>query len=186
MVPSITIQATVTSAKLLYLLSVPDDSLARNDSNHLWNSLAPGKLVPHEEIPPHKWWVKKNENFGKKKKKKGGEKKKKKNVVKPCEKHCWTAVWVLLPSRQRFPERRWETGRSVIDNSLQRKVSFRGLERRWSSSLWNNERLKFSVSIHTGAAATVCCTYSSCPVISPAGKPSISSIKIFYGPFLNL
>lgn len=35
MVPSVTIQATVTSAKLLYLLSVPDDSLARNDSNHL-------------------------------------------------------------------------------------------------------------------------------------------------------
>ena len=33
--PLVTIQATVTSAKEQYLLSVPDYSVARNNSNHL-------------------------------------------------------------------------------------------------------------------------------------------------------
>lgn len=49
-VPSITMQATVTSTKLQYLLSIPDYSVARNNSSHLRNSLAHSKLVPHVEM----------------------------------------------------------------------------------------------------------------------------------------
>lgn len=56
-VPSLTMQAAVTSAKLQYLLSVPDYSVARNNPSHLRNSLAHRKLVPHVEIHSHKWCV---------------------------------------------------------------------------------------------------------------------------------
>ena len=55
-VPSVTTEARVTSAKLQYLLSVPVHTAARNDSNHLWNSLARGKLVPHVEMLRSRKW----------------------------------------------------------------------------------------------------------------------------------